>query len=133
MPISFPLTPTSPHLIPLPQATGSQLATVLRAMSSVIIGLTIGFYYSWALTLLILAFAPIIFMSGFIRMKLVQGSKKSNDAKALEEAGKVGANNYLCLQYLNPLRARLHDCRHFSVFFCATRGPPCEEMQLYDP
>ena len=98
MPISFPLTPTSPHL--LPQATGSQLATVLRAMSSVIIGLTIGFYYSWALTLLILAFAPIIFMSGFIRMKLVQGSKKSNDAKALEEAGKVGANNYFCLHYL---------------------------------
>ena len=70
------------------QATGQRLTTLLASVGGITAGVAIGFYYSWQLTLLVLAFAPFIVISGYIEMKVVSGQAKSND-KALENAGKV--------------------------------------------
>ena len=71
-----------------PQATGARLASTVQSLCGVILGLAIGFYYSWKLALFILAFAPFILISGFIQVKIMMGSALK-DKKALEEAGKV--------------------------------------------
>ena len=51
-------------------------------------GLTIGFVYSWELTLLLLGFGPFMVIGGFVQMKMMTGNKKK-DKEAMEEAGKV--------------------------------------------
>jgi len=70
------------------QATGSRLGQVFQAISSIGVGIIIGFVFSWELTLLLLAFAPLVIISGFIEMKVVSGNS-SDLKKAFEEAGKV--------------------------------------------
>ena len=70
------------------QATGAQLGMFIRSISSLGGGLIIGFFYSWSLTLVFLAFAPFMMASGFIEMSLMKGSAQA-DKQALEQAGKV--------------------------------------------
>ena len=70
------------------QAAGVRLGVMLQSLSAIGCGLTIGFVFSWQLTLLLLGFAPLMFAGGAIQMKVLTGNKKK-DKEALEEAGKV--------------------------------------------
>lgn len=70
------------------QATGARLGTLLQSFASIGCGLTIGFVYSWKLTLFIVAFAPFIMVAGFLQMKVFTGTA-DGDMDKLEEAGKV--------------------------------------------
>lgn len=70
------------------QASGVRLGMVFQAASSIIAGLIIGFIYSWQLSLLICAVAPLMAVSGFIEMRIVMGVSHK-DKEALQAAGKV--------------------------------------------
>ena len=70
------------------QATGSRLATVVQGISSILIGVLIGFVYCWELALVMLGFGPLIAIAGFIEMRVMQGNSHF-DKEALELAGKV--------------------------------------------
>ncbi len=61
---------------------------VFQSMSSIVAGLIIGFIFSWELSLLIVAIAPLMVISGFIEMRIVMGVSQ-NDKEALNAAGKV--------------------------------------------
>ena len=69
-----------------------RLGTVIQSMSSIIIGVAIGFYYSWKLTLAIVGFAPFIMAAGWLQMKVLAGYTEEGQ-DALENAGKVSIDN----------------------------------------
>ena len=76
------------------QATGSRLATVVQGISSILIGVLIGFVYCWELALVMLGFGPLIAIAGFIEMRVMQGNSHF-DKEALELAGKVSFNSQI--------------------------------------
>lgn len=55
------------------QASGAQLGTMLQNLANIGTGVIIGFVYGWQLTLVILAFIPIIGIAGVLQMKLLEG------------------------------------------------------------
>ena len=59
----------------IPQAAGSRVGYILQSLAALIMGLIIGFVYSWKLTLLVLCFAPIVLIAGFVQMKFVYRNK----------------------------------------------------------
>jgi ABC-type bacteriocin/lantibiotic exporter with double-glycine peptidase domain len=55
-------------------------------------GILIGFFFSWQLTLLIIAFLPLIIFGAVIQIRLI--AKFANrDKERLEDAGKVLIEN----------------------------------------
>ena len=61
---------------------------MIMSLAALGTGVIIGFVYSWKLTLLVLAFMPMIAVAGLIEMKILQGTANSGKS-ALEQAGKV--------------------------------------------
>lgn len=55
------------------QASGAQLGTMLQNFANIGTGVIIGFVYGWQLTLVILAFIPIIGIAGVLQMQLLEG------------------------------------------------------------
>ncbi|KAL3831647.1 hypothetical protein ACJMK2_023375, partial [Sinanodonta woodiana] len=68
--------------------TGSKLGNVLESVATIVVSLVIVFFSSWKLTLVVLAFLPLMVGVGLIHGKILQGSTKS-DKKSLEEAGQI--------------------------------------------
>lgn len=68
--------------------TGVRLGMLFQAISSIGVGIIIGFIYSWKLTLLILCCLPLLVLGAMLEMKMAKGFSGKNDAD-LEEAGKV--------------------------------------------
>jgi uncharacterized membrane protein (Fun14 family) len=60
-------------IIYLTQASGAQLGTMFQNLANIGTGIIIGFVYGWQLTLVILAFIPIIGIAGVLQMKLLEG------------------------------------------------------------
>ena len=54
--------------------------------------MVIGFVFSWKLTLVILAFTPLLLVAGAIQMRIHTGQAAAGQS-ALEEAGKVRKNS----------------------------------------
>lgn len=79
------------------------MAALIQGFASIGGGLVIGFIYSWQLTLVVVAFAPFMLLSGFIEMRAFAGSQGEKNKK-MEEASKVIFNTILfrfqCLQQL---------------------------------
>lgn len=71
------------------QATGSRLGLVLQNVSNIGVGLVIAFVIDWRLSLVMLAFIPLISITGLVEARVLRGSVAS-DKKDLEKAGKVG-------------------------------------------
>ncbi|XP_061186070.1 ATP-dependent translocase ABCB1-like [Saccostrea echinata] len=69
-------------------ATGTKIGQVLESIAVITTALIVAFIYSWNLTLVILAFMPLMMGVGVMQSKLVAGFAKG-DKKAMEEAGKV--------------------------------------------
>jgi ABC-type multidrug transport system fused ATPase/permease subunit len=68
-------------------AAGSRIGYVVQSIAAIGAGLIIGFVYSWQLTLLVLAFAPFMLISGFIQMRVVQTRGGKSDP--IEQAGSI--------------------------------------------
>lgn len=70
------------------KATGIRLGFFLQLFGYLGIGIVIAFVYSWAITLLILAFLPLMIIGNVFQVKLMTGLT-SKDQSILEEAGRV--------------------------------------------
>lgn len=70
------------------QAAGIKLGSSLMGLCSLLAGIIIAFVYSWKLTLLIIAFLPLVVIGGAMEMKMMAGAAGKNK-EALEAAGKV--------------------------------------------
>ena len=64
------------------------MAALIQSFASIGGGLVIGFIYSWQLTLVVLAFAPFMLISGFIEMRAFAGAQGEKNKK-MEDASKV--------------------------------------------
>ncbi|XP_033100770.1 ATP-dependent translocase ABCB1-like isoform X2 [Anneissia japonica] len=71
-------------------ATGARLGTLIQSFCNIGTAIIIAFIYGWQLTLLVLAFLPLIAVAGAIQWKVIQGSVVSNKA-AYEGAGRVSS------------------------------------------
>jgi ABC-type bacteriocin/lantibiotic exporter with double-glycine peptidase domain len=71
------------------QACGVRLGIMIMNVANMGTGLIIAFIYGWQLTLLILAFLPLLIIGGFLQVRILAGVAGQNK-QALEEAGKVG-------------------------------------------
>ncbi|XP_060590153.1 ATP-dependent translocase ABCB1-like isoform X2 [Ruditapes philippinarum] len=69
-------------------AAGAKLGSSFMGLCSILTGLIIAFIYSWKLTLLIIAFLPLIMIGGALQMQMLAGAAGKNK-EALEAAGKI--------------------------------------------
>lgn len=69
-------------------ASGVRLGIMLQNIVTVGAGIFIGFIFSWQLTLLIIAFLPLIIFGAVIQIRLIAKYTK-HDKERLEEGGQV--------------------------------------------
>jgi ABC-type bacteriocin/lantibiotic exporter with double-glycine peptidase domain len=69
-------------------ASGVRFGLIIEYVVSVGIGIIIGFVFSWQLTLLVMAFLPILIGGGYFQIRLTAMFERK-DKKVLEDAGKV--------------------------------------------
>ncbi|CAH1787977.1 unnamed protein product [Owenia fusiformis] len=69
-------------------ATGSRLGMIVQNIANIGTGLVIAFIFGWKLSLVILAFIPLIVLCGAVETRVLTGVA-NKDKKALEKAGKV--------------------------------------------
>ncbi|EPS57553.1 hypothetical protein M569_17264, partial [Genlisea aurea] len=70
---------------------GDTLGQVVQDVSSAIVGLVIAFQASWQLSLIVIALAPFIALSGYVQFKFISGF--SADAKAMYETASQVVND----------------------------------------
>ena len=70
------------------KGTGARLGMFFQAVSSLGVGIIIGFVYSWKMTLLVLGCMPLLLIGAMLEMRLTKGFSGENNA-ALDKAGKV--------------------------------------------
>jgi ATP-binding cassette subfamily B (MDR/TAP) protein 1 len=75
-------------------ASGVRLGLMIQNFVTVGAGILIGFLFSWQLTLLILAFLPLIIFGAVIQIRLI-GKFAKQDKERLEDGGKVLIENIL--------------------------------------
>ncbi|CAF1001909.1 unnamed protein product [Adineta steineri] len=118
-------------------ATGIRLGILLQSFCSLAGGLIIGFIFSWQLTLLIMAFIPLIMAGSFLESRLMTGFA-SKDKKALENAGKIAVEtiqnirtvvqltkeDYFYEEYSKvleiPYRSSIKRAHAFGLFYAIT-------------
>lgn len=69
-------------------AMGVRIGSVFMNLSNLGVGIILAFVYSWAVTLVIVAFVPFLILGGFLQTKMLTGYS-SKDKEVIEEAGKV--------------------------------------------
>uniref|UniRef100_A0A2C9JZ86 Bile salt export pump n=1 Tax=Biomphalaria glabrata TaxID=6526 RepID=A0A2C9JZ86_BIOGL len=69
-------------------ATGSKVGQMLEASATILSALLIAFISGWKLTLVVLAFMPLMFAGGFVQGKVIAGASRK-DRKQLQQAGKI--------------------------------------------
>ena len=83
------------------------------------LGLVLSFVFGWAIALVILAFVPLIVISGVLQTKMLTGFS-SKDKKVLEEAGKI------TIEAISNIRtvAVLHKEKYFTDLYEAKIKQP---------
>ncbi|VDO54640.1 unnamed protein product [Schistosoma margrebowiei] len=75
--------------------SGSQLGFIIEAVALIAMSFVVSFIYSWQLTLLILAFYPLIVIGGFFQMRTLSGSSNiKNGNEAMRIAQEVTGSSY---------------------------------------
>lgn len=69
-------------------ATGVRLGFALMNIANLGVGIIIAFVYSWPITLLIIAFIPLLIIGGIFQMKALAGFAESNKT-TIEQAGAI--------------------------------------------
>lgn len=70
------------------QITGSSIGNTMEVTCTIISAIVIAFFYGWKLSLLVLAFMPILITAGIVQGRVAEGNTKSEKSK-VREAGKV--------------------------------------------
>ena len=68
------------------QASGPQLGFLIQTLAGLGGAVAIGLIYSWQLTLVLLAFAPLIILSGIVSVKQSANVNRSNSRKTQKAA-----------------------------------------------
>lgn len=92
------------------QASGARLGTLVQNVANMGTALIIAFIYGWQLTLVIIAFLPLIAIGGALQFKILNGVAGQNK-EALEQAGKIateGIENIRTVAMLVKER-KIHD------------------------
>ncbi|XP_018647433.1 multidrug resistance protein 1, 2, 3 (p glycoprotein 1, 2, 3), putative, partial [Schistosoma mansoni] len=97
--------------------SGAQLGFIIEALALIIMSLVIAFIYSWQLTLVVLAFYPIIVIGGFLQMRSMSGKGKSrNDTESMRVAQEaIGSNRTVTTHTLEEYffkRFKSHACEN---------------------
>jgi ABC-type multidrug transport system fused ATPase/permease subunit len=87
-------------------ATGVRIGLMLQNVVSLGGGIVIGFVFSWQLTLLVLAFVPLMVIGGALQSRLMTGFS-TNDKQTMEDTGKV---RYSLSAMFNGSHSSMH-CR----------------------
>ncbi|CAF4809511.1 unnamed protein product [Rotaria sp. Silwood2] len=69
-------------------ASGVRFGLILQHIFGMIVGILLGFLYSWQLTLLVLVFLPFILFGGILQIRLTAEFTRK-DKQILEDGGKV--------------------------------------------
>ncbi|CAC5380494.1 ABCB1 [Mytilus coruscus] len=69
-------------------ATGSKIGVTLEALATILVALSISFYYSWKLSLVTLGFLPLMIITGIVQSKILTGFARG-DKDSLDYAGKI--------------------------------------------
>lgn len=78
------------NLALIPQAAGTRLGTVAMGLATVIACTVYAFINGWKLSLVVLAFIPLLVVASAIQMKVFAGAKVSDDGEdELIQSGKV--------------------------------------------
>ena len=73
-------------------ATGSRLGTLCQVTVTLLLSLLVVFIYSWSLALILLGYAPILFVAVGLQLAVIAQFSKRNKKDA-EEAGKVSVES----------------------------------------
>ncbi|KAF6769836.1 hypothetical protein AHF37_12037 [Paragonimus kellicotti] len=73
--------------------SGSQLGTIMEAVVLAVASLVIGFVFSWQLTLLFLAFFPLIVISGMFQVRRMAGKGKTEEDVIMMRVAQEAINN----------------------------------------
>ncbi|CAH8573835.1 unnamed protein product [Heterobilharzia americana] len=78
--------------------SGSQMGFLVEALALILMSLIVAFIYSWQLTLVILAFYPLIVIGGVLQMRSMSGGggrdKKTNNSMRIAQEA-IGSNRTL--------------------------------------
>ena len=69
-------------------ASGIRFGLIVEYIFAMVIGIIIGFVYSWQLTLLVIVFLPLILFGGMLQIRLTTRFARKNK-QIIEDAGKV--------------------------------------------
>jgi ABC-type multidrug transport system fused ATPase/permease subunit len=75
------------------QATGIRIGTMLQNISNLGVGIILAFVYGWSLTLLMLAFIPLIVVAGFLQTYLLTGFANRVCRQEEEVSGRLNLHN----------------------------------------
>ncbi|CAD5111259.1 DgyrCDS587 [Dimorphilus gyrociliatus] len=96
-------------------AAGVRLGTFVQSFGVLGIGVILAMYYSWKLTLAIIAFVPLLILGGAMEMIIMSGMH-GKSSKNLEEASKISTQ---CLSNIRTV-AQLCKEKHFALAYKKT-------------
>ncbi|KAK9877111.1 hypothetical protein WA026_016856 [Henosepilachna vigintioctopunctata] len=67
-------------------ASGMPIGTVLNSFSTLVLANALGIYFQWKLSLMLLAFFPLIFISIYFEQKIMQGNAEFRERKLQKSA-----------------------------------------------
>jgi len=100
-------------------ATGVRIGAMVQNLVGMGVGLTIAFVASWKLTLLTLAFIPMVALAGSVQMMQLGGTSKEL-AKLFEASGKTAAEGIENIRTVASLGLE----KHFQGMFEKSLEPP---------
>lgn len=105
------------------QASGAQLGTMLQNLANIGTGIIIGFVYGWQLTLVILAFIPIIGIAGVLQMQLLEGVSGNSLLFSNVKAKIYSLVLYLMSKIYSPIFYQI-SVKMYAYFFCLFLSQP---------
>ncbi|KAI0989395.1 hypothetical protein GJ496_009361 [Pomphorhynchus laevis] len=84
-------------------ATGIRIGTMLSGLSILLVGVVIAFVVGWQLSLVILAFVPVLIFAGILSMKVMAGFD-SGDKVHLESTGRIIIESTSNIRLVKQLR-----------------------------
>lgn len=100
--------------------TGIQFGLVAEVVFNIVVAIIIAFIYSWQLTLLVLAFVPLLGVAGVIEWKLYAGGSDES-RKDLEQAGKVVTEATANIRTVQSLTRELTFWENYKIKLGASR------------
>ncbi|KAF5398721.1 Multidrug resistance protein 2 [Paragonimus heterotremus] len=117
--------------------SGSQLGTIMEAVVLAVASLVIGFVFSWQLTLLFLAFFPLIVISGMFQVRSMAGGGKMEEDMTMMRVAQEAINNdrtvftltleeHFYQKFLKVMRddrkAVIRECLMFGLVYALTQS-----------